>query len=560
MVHGRTFGLLCCLLVCLPTVFPSAVYAEDEPSVAELEAVYPLRQARSKIRLVEKFSKIIACDAKIVRVDGFDPDVISVTALAVNQLRVQALKPGVTSMSVVDEQDRVFNIEFFITGDVRHLQALIAQMFPDSSVEAIKIKDSVVLRGWVTQPEAITEIVEVADQFFGKVINQMKVGGVQQVLLKVKVMEVQRSKIRQFGFNFIYNSGSGFISSTPGALTPIAGIELQNGAFNVNAGGIADPTIAFGLVNPNSVFNGFIEALKEENLLKVKAEPILVTTNGRPATLLNGGEFPILAPAGLGVTSVQFKEFGISMEAVPIILGNGRLRLELAPEVSERDFANAIEVDGLRIPALTTRRVNTQVEMKFGQTLVIAGLISRTENGFTSKVPVIGEVPWLGALFSRKSYEERETELIVMVTPEYVAPLNADDPIPLGPGENTDRPTDRELFIDGMLEVPLYGDRCRDCDGLSPLTQGYYQTLPSTPSPAYGVPSVPPTPVYDEEELLLEPQTRRAPSVPSDAWYRDLEQAEAQRSATGVKNVGYNSVTPQKTSGSRGWTPRATVR
>ena len=130
------------------------------------------------------------------------------------------------------------------------------------------------------------------------------------------------------------------------------------------------------------------------------------------------------------------------------------MRLELQPEVSERDFSNAVEVNGLQVPGLTTRRVNTQVEMKFGQTLMIAGLISRRDTASTSKIPWIGEFPVIGTFFSRKRYEEAETELVVMVTPEYVSPLDANDPVPLGPGESTTRPTDREFFFDGLWKSP----------------------------------------------------------------------------------------------------------
>lgn len=563
MLHGRTLKLFAGMLACMSALPPLTVRADEQPevSVSELEAVYPLRQPRSKIRIVEKFAKIVQSDQKIVRVDGFDPEVIGVTAIAVNQIRIQALKPGVTTVSVVDENGQVFNVEFFVTGDVRHLQAYITQMFPDSSVDAVEVQEAVVLRGWVTQPEAITEIVEVAEQFYPRVINQMKVGGVQQVMLKVKVMEVQRSKIRQFGFNFNYASTDGFVNSTPGKLTPLAGLGLTNNGLP-QVGGVSDPTLAFGLINPNSVFTGFLEALKQENLLKVKAEPILVTTNGRPATLLNGGEFPILIPQGLGVSSITFKQFGVSMEAVPIILGNGRLRLELSPEVSERDFSNAVDVQGVRVPGLTTRRVNTQVEMKFGQTLMIAGLISRRDTGSTSKIPLFGEIPYIGAAFSRKRYDESETELIVMVTPEYVAPLNADDPIPLGPGEGTDVPTDRELFFDGMLEVPKYGDRCDGCEGLSPLSQGMmqspsYYNAPPEPVPSAPVIETPQTPVYDEP-VLSDPQTRRTPPSTTEWHNYQAKQAATAQSAQPVQRVGYQTPSTGSTTTGRGWAPRMT--
>lgn len=148
------------------------------------------------------------------------------------------------------------------------------------------------------------------------------------------------------------------------------------------------------------------------------------------------------------------------MEAVPMILGNGRLRLELQPEVSERDFSSTVVVGGVNVPGLSVRRANTSVEMNFGETLLIAGLISNRKTATTQKIPVLGDLPILGAAFSRKRFEETETELIIMVTPEYVSPLKANQVPQIGPGESSATPTMRELFLDNMIEVPSYGDEC----------------------------------------------------------------------------------------------------
>jgi pilus assembly protein CpaC len=279
-------------------------------------------------------------------------------------------------------------------------------------------------------------------------------------------------------------------------------------------GGTGGSNLTLGIVNGSSVFNGFLEALKTEGLLKIKAEPTLVTTNGRPADLLNGGQFPILVPQTLGVVTIQWKSFGVNLSAVPIILGNGRLRLELQPEVSERDFSNSVQVQGIQVPGLTTRRVNTQVEMKFGQTLMLAGLIARRETASTSKTPWIGEYPVIGTFFSRKEYTESETELLILVTPEYVSPLDANTPIPGAPGDDTTVPTDKELFFDGMLEIPKYGDPAY-CAPKPPAQLNYCppELNPSycpTPVPQYPgslpqmqYPTEPPPPGYDHNSSMI---------------------------------------------------------
>ena len=434
----------------------------EEP-VSSNEPTFVVNTKSSRMQMVERFSKIIEVEPRISRVDGFDPGVINVTALAPNRLRVQGLAPGVTTMVIVDEAGEVYSIEVFVTGDVRHLQAYIERMFPQSAVTAVKVQDSVVLRGWVTQPEHITHIVEVAEQFFPRVLNHMQVGGVQQVALRVKVMEVQRSKIRQLGFNFLYVAEDAYLTSAPGNLLQISGITSPPPSIEVAGSTFSDATMIGSIIGSNSLFEGYLEALKEEGLLKILAEPELVTTNGRPAHLLSGGEFPILVPQSLGTVTIEWREFGVRLEAVPNILGRGRVRLELEPEVSERDFTQAVTVNGTTGPGLTTRRANTQVEMKFGETFVIAGLLSMRKTAETAKVPFLGELPWIGAAFRRLRYDEAETELVIMVTPELVAPL-ASDQLPCGgPGLFSTTPTDRELFIDGMIEVPNYGDDCLNC-------------------------------------------------------------------------------------------------
>lgn len=479
--------------------------AAQEDGAGVGDPVVRVETPASELRLVEKFAKVVELRNRISRVDGFDPEVLTVAGVQgrPDRVRVFAVAPGVTTMVLTDEKDTPFTVEIFVTGDVRHLQAHIDRMFPQSSVKAVEVRDSVVLRGWVTQPEQITSIVEIAEQFYPRVLNQMQVGGAQQVQLKVKVMEVQRAKIRKLGFNFLYLDQNGYTASTPGRLVPLAGITAPIGGqpgVTFNAQRLADPSLAFGLVGNSELFQGFLEALKQESLLKILAEPELTTTNGRPAQMLAGGEFPILVPQSLGTVTIEWREFGVRLEAVPHILGQGRVRLELQPEVSDRDFTNAVSVNGQTVPGLTTRRVNTQVTMRFGETYILAGLLSTRKTAETFKVPLLGEVPWLGAAFRRVSYDESETELVIMVTPELAAPLQPGTLPDGGPGLGTSTPLDRDLYRDGLLEVPNYGDECVGCrnghDGhghpaLAPVESGAGGTLPPAPAPTGPAPAAP---------------------------------------------------------------------
>lgn len=449
-----------------PTPTPVApVTARELARAAALDPVFKITGSRSEVEIIEHLSKVLELDRKIIRVDGFDPDVIDVKALTPYRVRMHAIHQGVTNLVLTDVDDQSYVVNVFIKGDARHLQAVLDNRFPDSSVEAYRVQDSIALTGWVSQPEHITQITDIAEQFYPEVLNQMRVGGVQQVMLKVKIMEVQRTKLRRLGIDFISTNADGsFFRSNPAQLFSIDGTTILNS--------VASSTSAFGMISGGDAFFGFIDALKEEKLLKVLSEPSLLAMNGRPATLLSGGEFPVIVPQSLGTVSIEWREFGVRMEAVPIILGNGMVRLEIMPEVTERDFANATTLNGTTIPALTTRRINTQAELGFGQTLMLAGLLSSRQNAETAKIPFFGELPWVGAMFRKVQYDDVETELVILITPELVAPMSAEQVPSGGPGTFTTFPTDRELYFDGYIEVPNYGDGCSGCGGYGACASG----------------------------------------------------------------------------------------
>jgi pilus assembly protein CpaC len=460
-----------CFALLAAAAFARSAAAQDESASLPVDndPLVHITDAQSDLRLVEKFAKIIELKNRISTVYGFDPEVVHVTKVDMhpNEIRVHALSPGVTSLVLVDEKSASFTVEVFVVGDVRHLQAYLKNLFPSDAVSAIAVRDSVVLRGYVTRPEDIPRIMDIAKEFYPNVINQMEVGGDQEVQLKVRVIEIDRTKLKELGFNFLGNTNFGFLGSLPGALSPLS-------SFNLPIGGppslgidptkfAANPSLLGGVVNNNYTFAMFLDALKAESLLKILASPVLVTTNGQPANMLSGGEFPILVPQSLGTVTIQWKEFGVRLTAVPILLGNGRVRLNLQPEVSQKDFSNAVTTGGLTVPGLTTRRVNTSVEMRFGETFMLAGLTEVQDTAQTFKTPFLGELPYIGAAFRRVSYQTTETELVILVTPVLAGAMNDSQVPPGGPGMFTDQPTDRELFGYGLIEVPSYGGMCPNC-------------------------------------------------------------------------------------------------
>jgi pilus assembly protein CpaC len=245
------------------------------------------------------------------------------------------------------------------------------------------------------------------------------------------------------GADFLISSASGLISS----------FTAGGGATNVSGTG----TVRFGIVNDDNSFFGFVEALRRNDLLKVLAEPTLITVSGRPAFFNSGGEFPILVPQSLGTSSIEFKKFGTQVDFVPIVLGNGNIRLEVRPKVSELDDSRGISINGVIVPALKERVVDTAVEMKPGQTLALAGLVQTKLESVNQGLPWLSDLPYLGIPFRRVNEEINEVELLIIVTPEVVDAVDGSELPICRPGMHSEPACDHDFYLKGYLEVPAHG-------------------------------------------------------------------------------------------------------
>ena len=376
--------------------------AEDEtsPLPVDNDPLIRVTELQSEFRLVEKFAKIVELKNRITTVYGFDPEVVNVTKVDMhpNEIRVHAATPGVTSLVLVDENNKSFTVEVFVIGDVRHLQAYLKNLFPNDAVTAVAVRESVVLRGYVSVPENIPRIIDIAKEFYPNVINQMEVGGNQEIQLKVRVIEIDRTKLRELGFNFSGMTNNAFLAGIPGGLAPLSTLATPIGAAPSLA---VDPTkfttsplFIGGVVNNNYSLAMFLDALESESLLKILANPVLTTTNGTPANLLSGGEFPDPGAAKPGNGHRSMEGIWRAADGSASASGNGRVRLNLQPEVSQKDLSNSITTNGLTVPPFTTRRVNTSVEMRFGETFMLGGLIEVQDTSQTFKTPWLGEIPF----------------------------------------------------------------------------------------------------------------------------------------------------------------------
>ena len=390
----------------------------------------------------------------------------------VDSIQVRGRKLGLVEMTLIGERG-VKEYRIRITPSVLLIEALIARQFPMSSVEVTAAGDStLVLDGSVESPGDVDGILQLVQSFVGakgKVVNGIKVSGVMQVQLEVVIARVDRAELRRLGLNFEYAGKGGYAGSTIGnigGITPIASSVANNAAtaggnaFQSVGGAAASvvtpaSTVFFGATHELQQFMAQIEALQQQGVAKVLAKPILTTLNGRPAEFLVGGEQPYpYQTSALTSPSVDFKKFGTRLNFVPVILSPDKIRLDLVPEHSSVNFTQSLVVGGNQIPQFITQRIHTTVEMEPGQTLVLGGLLQTESDAQVEKVPILGDLPLVGAAFRRVRHQERELELIIIVTPRLVHPMpESDCPLPL-PGDESRRPTDKELYWHGLPEAP----------------------------------------------------------------------------------------------------------
>ncbi|MEO8494507.1 MAG: pilus assembly protein N-terminal domain-containing protein [Planctomycetota bacterium] len=431
-----------------------------------------------RLEMIVNTSRILTTEHKVPQLLVENQGVVRAQPISPNQVQLSALKPGFTTLTVWDENQGEHTIDVLVYGDARELENLLMTEFPEATLRVRPLASSVVISGYVPRAEMVSRIIRMAEDYYPSVINNVTIGGVQQVLLHVKLMEVSRTKLRQLGFDWAHFSGNDAVIQSVAGLVTTAGVGA--GAAATSGG----ETLAFGIVNDANSFFGFIDALRQYNLVKVLAEPTLVTVSGRPASFNSGGEFPIPIPQGLGTTTIQFREFGTRVDFVPIVLGNGRIRLEVRPSVSELDYSRSVTLNGTTVPGVRTRWVDTGVEMKAGQTLALAGLIQTQVETENAGLPWLSDLPWLGVPFRKVRERNNEIELLVLVTPEFVEALDASEVPPCGPGQLTTSPSDTELYFRGYMEKPTCcpDGSCASCEsGVGPATF----TLPNTSGPAY---------------------------------------------------------------------------
>ena len=423
----------------------------QEPAGAQAPTQAPDTSEPQVLHLLVGRSLVITSPSRIKRVSLADPDIAEALVVSPTQVLVNGKKPGGVSLLIWDETDQSQAFEVSVDIDVLGLSQKIHEVFPAENVHIDTSKDTVILTGKISSSTVADKILEVVKGAAPKVTSMMEVppAPTGEILLQVRFAEVDRSALTQLGFNILStgvgktigsigtNQFGGTGSWSVNDTFPVRGPQPQTGeTFSTSQ--LASALNIF-LFNPNIHLGTAIQALQTNNLFQILAEPNLMTESGKEASFLAGGEFPypVVQSVGGGVTTspaitVQFKEYGIRLSFTPVLLADGTIHLKVKPEVSTLDYSNAITISGFTLPALSTRRVESDMNLADGQTFAIAGLVDNRVTELWNKIPGIGDIPILGKLFQSKSLNRSKNELLVIVTPHVVRPLTPDQ-IPHGP-------------------------------------------------------------------------------------------------------------------------------
>jgi pilus assembly protein CpaC len=421
-------------------------------------------QTAEDLRLTVGKSVVIDYPSDVRQISTSNPEVVDASPITTREILLNAKGTGTSTMVVWSKtgQRTFYNVNVEMNLDP--LRRILKENFPKENIEPHSSRDTVTLTGLVSSKEVVERASAMAAAISKTVVNNLEVATVtpveKQILLRVKFAQLDREKQLQYGVNLLAAPGNNPIGANTGQFSPptfngvltippmaSGGSTTSSGSSSAGLGGSSSGGTSVSTTGNSGTFQisqvlnifaldprlnlgAFIKALEGESILQVLAEPNLVTSNGKEANFLVGGEFPVpilQGGANSGAVTVQFREFGIRLRFTPQITPNNTIKLDLRQEVSTLDFADGTNFNGFTIPALSTRKAETNVELGEGQSFIVAGLVNNQESSALSKVPIIGNIPILGALFKSKDDKVQRTELIMMVTPEIT--------MPLGPGE-----------------------------------------------------------------------------------------------------------------------------
>jgi pilus assembly protein CpaC len=463
---AAAIGALCFVLTCC------AMSALGQDSVAAMPPAAPLDAANviaqqadqgppaaatagssERLHLLVGRSLVISSPAPVKRVSIADPNIADAVVISPYQVLLNGRNPGGVSLVLWDESDQSQTFEIFVDLYILGLSQKIREVFPNEPVRVEASKDLVMVSGHASSKAVENQILAIVSSVNPKVVNLMEAPAAPtqgQIVLQVKFAEVDRTNLNTFGVN-LFSPGSA--ANGPRSTVGSAGTQqfsapnlnsLSSGNTSTSGGGGAQSLatnftfsnlLNIFLFRPDLDLGATIEDLQQRNILQILAEPNLLTATGKEASFLAGGEFPypvLQASSISNAVTIQFREYGVRLTFTPTIMENGQIHLKVRPEVSALDYSNAVTISGFTIPALSTRRVESEMDLNDGQSFAIAGLVDDRVTRILSKVPGISDIPVLGKLFQSTSFTKSKTELLVLVTPRIVKPFSPGE-TPAGP-------------------------------------------------------------------------------------------------------------------------------
>ena len=453
-------------LRCLAAAFGALLLCTAGEAAAQQRAIQISGPSHTAMVLVTVGkSQDVRTDANFIDVMVGDPEVADVNPLTDHTLSILGKKIGTTRVSVYGEGKKlvgIFDVE--VSYDITRLTNELARIFPTSRLRASSVNGRIMLSGEVADAVTLDRAVTIARQFGPDIINSVSVMSPQQVMLEVRFVEISRTAGRElgvqwnrFGDHSIANIGSRQSASNLPITSPSSNTDIPVGevAAGVLSGGSPFGFALARIISGGTKIDVALNALEQKGVARSLAEPNLVALSGDTASFLAGGEYPIPVAGQLGQVTVDYKKYGIGLAFTPTVLSRGLINLKIEPEVSQIDTNPSHTVSvagGITIPALTVRRASTTVELRDGQSFAIGGLLQSDNKNQIEQLPWLGTVPVLGTLFSSKSYQKNETDLVIIVTPHLVKPARPGDAIKTA-ADDTLPPNDADFFLLGKTEM-----------------------------------------------------------------------------------------------------------
>ncbi|KGM49470.1 type II and III secretion system protein family protein [Pseudooceanicola atlanticus] len=413
------------------------------------------RNSEQSLKVSINRAVVVESDVAFAELSIANPQIADISSLSDRSIYVLGKAPGITTLTLLDAEGRLIsNVDVVVSADISEFKERLRQILPNEKIEVRTANDGIVLSGVVSSSQRLQRALDLAERYAPeRVSNLMSVGGVQQVMLKVRFAEMQRSVSKNLAAS---------LAADGSALGGGLGISTGTGRYS-NSGsqtsGIGG-TLPGSNTNSGATLLGFnagavqvgilLEALETKGVVRTLAEPNLTALSGQEAKFLAGGEYPVPVAQDGGTVTVEFKPFGVELNFIPRVVDQDLINLELQAAVSAIDPNNGFELNAFRIDAFTRRETSTTVEMRDGDSFAIAGLLQDDFRDTKSQVPWLGDIPILGALFRSAEYQREQSELVIIVTAHLVTPTRG-EALAL-PTDRVKPPSEKDLFLFGKVE------------------------------------------------------------------------------------------------------------